>query len=148
MQPPCCYFTFYKELLFESVLFFRKSFTIHHSMALLQVALMLIPPHKFVRPPCCYYLLHKIEKYNFRLVPNGITLMPNFIQICPAVLELNHADRQTWPAQYAFISCTLCKERIKLDKKYNLEIFSIKIVTLSVCTKCSSPFSVVHYLIH
>jgi hypothetical protein len=27
--------------------------------------------------------------------PNGITSIPNYIQIRPAVLELNHMDRQT-----------------------------------------------------
>jgi hypothetical protein len=36
---------------------FRKSITIHHCVALLQVALMSIPPHKFVCPPCWYYRL-------------------------------------------------------------------------------------------
>jgi hypothetical protein len=45
----------------------------------------------------------------FTVVPNGIMSIP-FIQICPVVLELNHADRQTWPALNAFISCTSCKE--------------------------------------
>jgi hypothetical protein len=29
--------------------------------------------------------------------------MPNFIQISPVVLKLNHADRQTWSALYAFM---------------------------------------------
>jgi hypothetical protein len=64
-------------------------------MALLQVALVSIPPHKFVHQPCWYYRLQEIEKYDFRVDSNGITSIPNFIQICPAVLELNHADRQT-----------------------------------------------------
>jgi hypothetical protein len=49
-----------------------------------------------------------------RVVPNGITSIPNFIQICPVVLELNHMDRwvdgQTWSALYMFTSCTSCKE--------------------------------------
>jgi hypothetical protein len=56
---------------------------------------VLIPPHKFVRPPCWYYRLKGIIKYDFRVGPNGITSIPNTIQIRPAVLELNHADRQT-----------------------------------------------------
>jgi hypothetical protein len=94
---------------------FRTSFTIHHCMALLQVAPVSTPLHKFVRPPCWYYRLEEIVKYNLRVVPNCITSIPNFIQIRPAVLELNHADRQTWPALYAFISCTSCKERMKTN---------------------------------
>jgi hypothetical protein len=36
---------------------FRKSITTPRYMALLQVALVSIPPHKFVRPPCWYYRL-------------------------------------------------------------------------------------------
>jgi hypothetical protein len=38
---------------------------------------------------------HTVAKYHFRLYLNGIKSIPNFIQICPAVLKLNHADRQT-----------------------------------------------------
>jgi hypothetical protein len=67
---------------------FRKSITMYHCMALLQVALVSIPPHKFVCPPCLYYWSQEIVKHDFRVVPNGITSRPNFIQICPAVLKL------------------------------------------------------------
>jgi hypothetical protein len=89
-------------------------------VALLLVALMSTPTQKFVLLPHWYYRLYKIENYDFRVVPNGITSTLNFIQIHPAVLDLNHAgrqtdgrtDRQTRPALYAFISCTSCKERI------------------------------------
>jgi hypothetical protein len=38
----------------------RKYITMHHCMALLQVALVSIPPHKFVRPPYWYYRLYEI----------------------------------------------------------------------------------------
>jgi hypothetical protein len=34
---------------------FWKSVTMYHCMVLLQVALVLIPPYKYVRPPCWYY---------------------------------------------------------------------------------------------
>jgi hypothetical protein len=40
---------------------------------------------------------------------------PNFIIICPAILELKQVDRQTWSVLYAFISCTQCKEFIIID---------------------------------
>jgi hypothetical protein len=62
-------------------------------MALLQAALVSIPPHKFVRLPCWYYRLSEIEKYDFRAVPNGITSTQNFIQIRPTVIEFSNADR-------------------------------------------------------
>jgi hypothetical protein len=39
--------------------------------------------------------LKEIGKYNFKVFPNGIMSIPNFIQIHPAAVELNHADRQT-----------------------------------------------------
>jgi hypothetical protein len=54
-----------------------------------------MPPHNFVRPPCWYYRLQEIEKHDFRADPYGITSILNFIQIHPAVLKLNHADRRT-----------------------------------------------------
>jgi hypothetical protein len=73
----------------------RKSITVYHCMILLQVALVSVPPHVFVLSPCWYYRLHEIKKYDFRVDPDGIMSIPNFIQICPAVLELNHADRRT-----------------------------------------------------
>jgi hypothetical protein len=41
-------------------------------LVLLHVTLMSIPPHKFVCLPCWYYWLWEIEKYDFRVVPNGI----------------------------------------------------------------------------
>jgi hypothetical protein len=77
------------------VCIFQTSLIIHHCMALLQVVLVSIPPHKFVHPPCWYYRLEKIVKYDFRVVPNCITSIPNFIQIRPVVLELNHVNRHT-----------------------------------------------------
>jgi hypothetical protein len=53
-----------------------------------------------------------LQKYDFGIVPNGITFILIFILICPVVLQLNHANRQTRPAHNAFLSCTSCKERI------------------------------------
>jgi hypothetical protein len=121
MQLPCYYFTYNKELICTKICIFRKS-TIHYCIALLQVALVSTPPHKFVRPPCWYYRLYEIEEYDFRVVLNGMTSIPNFIQIRPAVLYLNHEDWQTnkqpWPVLYAFISCTSCRERIKTRKRF------------------------------
>jgi hypothetical protein len=89
-------FYIFKELLYQSFVFSETMHCVaHHCMALLQVALVSIPHQKFVHPPCWYYPLYKMKKHDFRVVPNGITSILNFIQIRPAVLELNHADRQT-----------------------------------------------------
>jgi hypothetical protein len=77
---------------YTNVLYFLNTFN-HHCMALLQVALVSTPPHKFVRPPCWYYQLWEIGMYDFRVIPNCITSIPNFIQIHPAVLKLKHEDR-------------------------------------------------------
>jgi hypothetical protein len=49
----------------------------------------------FVWPPHWYYSLQEIVKYNFGVVPNGVKSIPNIIQVPPAVLEFNHADRPT-----------------------------------------------------
>jgi hypothetical protein len=79
-----CYFTLYKELPYQSCVS-RQFIT----------ALVSIPPHKFVLPSCLYYRLREIKNYDFRVDPYDITSILNFIQIRPAVLELNHANRQT-----------------------------------------------------
>jgi hypothetical protein len=63
-------------------------------MVLLQVALVSDPLHKFVRPPFLYNRVHKIEKYDSKVVSNETRSISSFIQICSAVLELNHTDRQ------------------------------------------------------
>jgi hypothetical protein len=47
----------YTKNYYTEVLYFPEIKTIHHCKALLQVALVSIPPHKFVRPPCWYYRL-------------------------------------------------------------------------------------------
>jgi hypothetical protein len=54
----------YKKNYYSKVFYYyffisfnKKSITVHHCMALLQVALVSIPPHKFVHPPSCYYQL-------------------------------------------------------------------------------------------
>jgi hypothetical protein len=120
MQLPYWYFTLYKELLFKSFVFSKNLFPpIHHCMALLQLELVSIPPHKFVCPPFCYYWWKEIEKYDFRVFPCGIMSVPNFIQIRLAVFELDHADRQTWPALYAFISCIVQRMH---SNKYCIQI--------------------------
>jgi hypothetical protein len=36
---------------------------------------------------------------------SGVMSIPHFVKICPAVLELKYADRQTRPDPHAFISC-------------------------------------------
>jgi hypothetical protein len=40
-------------------------------------------------------IVGNFKKYDFGVVPNGIMPIPNFIQIRPAVLEFNHANRRT-----------------------------------------------------
>jgi hypothetical protein len=64
-------------------------------MALVQVALVSILPQKFIHLPYQYYQLQEIEKHDFRVVPNGIMSIPNFIQICSALVKLN-MQTQRW----------------------------------------------------
>lgn len=68
--------TKYKELYIKFCILLKP-------VIILQVALASITLHK-------YY-----EKYEFRIVSSDITPMPNFIQIHPAILAVNLADRQT-----------------------------------------------------
>lgn len=83
-------------------------------MCLLQVRLMLVPPHKFVRSPCLYYRQQDIKKCDVGVDSNGVMFTEKLIQIHSEVLELNHPETQTRLVLFAFISHTLCEERIKL----------------------------------
>lgn len=56
------------------------------------MALVSVPPHKFVCSPWWYYRLQEADECDLRILPNGTTSIPNFIRIRPPVLELNHAD--------------------------------------------------------
>jgi hypothetical protein len=98
----------------NKVLYFPKILNHTSLYGLIASGANVDPTSQFLRPPCWYYRSEKIEKYDFRVAPNGIMSIPNFIQIFPAVLQLNHADRQTGPVLHAFISCTSCKEHIKI----------------------------------
>jgi hypothetical protein len=40
-------------------------------------------------------ILSIVKKYEFRVASSGIMSTPNFIIICPAILELKQVDRQT-----------------------------------------------------
>jgi hypothetical protein len=76
-------------------------------------------PHKFVRPSC-YYQLQEIEKCNFMVASSGITSTPNFIQIHPAILKLNHADRHDQPYtcfHFMHIMQRMHKNGIMVDKR-------------------------------
>jgi hypothetical protein len=81
----------------------------HRFRILHEVALLSFQPLKFVLPQCCYCRL-----YEFGIVSNGITTIPSFIKIRPAILELKHADGRIdiHDQQKEFISCKSPKERI------------------------------------
>jgi hypothetical protein len=88
-KTPCCF------LIKPEICIFWKSAAVLYCVARLQVALVSSSPHMFTRPPCWCYLLYKIKKFAFRVVPSGIKSIPNFIQIRAEVLEFNHVDRHT-----------------------------------------------------
>jgi hypothetical protein len=113
MHPPLLLFYFTLWTTTSKFPIFRKSITSHHTTTLLQVAVVWIPHHKFVCPSCWYYQLQKIHKCYFKVDPSGKTSTPNFNQICPTVLDLNHADRQTdMISPICVHSCTSHKECI------------------------------------
>jgi hypothetical protein len=64
-------------------------------MTLFHLPLVLIIPHKFFLRHFVITRWLEFLKYDFRIVPNGTTSIPNFILIRPLVLDLNHADRRT-----------------------------------------------------
>jgi hypothetical protein len=62
--------------------------------------------YKFVRIPCCYYQLQKIETYKFWVTSDDITFIWNLIKIRPLVFKLKHADRHYQP--HVNSSCAHC----------------------------------------
>lgn len=81
------------------------------------MAFVCIPFHKFVPPQCWHYEFRKFGKHKNRVASNGTTPILNFNQIRPAVLNMNHTDRQTdrqtRAALHEIVSYTSCKECIK-----------------------------------
>jgi hypothetical protein len=99
------------------------------------VAVVPLPPHKLVRPPCWYYRLHEIKNCYFWVTAGDATTKPNLIIRHGAVLEMNHAynvlkcplhryspccyvaeiNIDHWDSYLTLISCKLCgKERLPL----------------------------------
>jgi hypothetical protein len=63
-------------------------------------------------------LPHLVAEYHFKLHCNGIKPVPNIIQIRPAVLELNRADRQTGltrPICVHFMHLATKQRKISID---------------------------------
>jgi hypothetical protein len=126
-----------QRITIPKVCIFRKSITINHCMALLQVALLSITSHKFVRLPCWHYRLYEIEKLDFRVVPDGITSMPNFIQIRLAVLDLNHADRQTDMISHICVHFMHIVERINyIQDVLKVALPKFLVVIIRRCQMC------------
>jgi hypothetical protein len=72
---------------------------------------------------------HTKLKYNFRVVPNGVTSIPNSIQICPAVLKTNHVNRQT------VTSATCIYFTHIMQRTYN-DRFTKNIINISTTMHC------------
>jgi hypothetical protein len=85
---------------------FRKSVTIYHRTDVPQLALVSIPPHKPLPPPCWYFRLQEIEKYGFKVDPqwyNYTKFHPN-----PSSGSRDESRRQINMTN----TCTTCKERL------------------------------------
>jgi hypothetical protein len=61
-----------------------------------------VAPHHITAAPWCTppaspfrSMPHPVSKHHIRLHSNGIKFTPNFIQIQPVVLEMNHVSRKT-----------------------------------------------------
>jgi hypothetical protein len=81
----------------------QKSTAIYHCTVLLQVVLMLILAHKFF---VCHVGINdcrKLKTYVCKVHPSGTMSIPNFIEICPAVLKLNHMDGQTCQSDFKYL---------------------------------------------
>jgi hypothetical protein len=90
MQTACYYFTFCRELLQTRLSFeFSENLTYDPIVSGARVD----STSKVCSSAMLVYRFVRIEKCYLRVEPNFITSIRNFIQIGPAVLELNNADR-------------------------------------------------------
>jgi hypothetical protein len=53
------------------------------------------PPHEFMPLLRCYYPLQENTKYEIGLASSGVVYIPHVVEVCPAVLDLKHADVET-----------------------------------------------------
>jgi hypothetical protein len=60
---------------------FRRYIIMHHFRTLHCVELLSLPSREFIRPPCNYKWLQKIEKYEVRVASSSKRLMQNFVKI-------------------------------------------------------------------
>jgi len=61
----------------NSCIFFEDLF----ACIILIVTQTLLPPHKFVRPPCCYYWLQEIINFAVGISYRNTIFVPNFVKI-------------------------------------------------------------------
>lgn len=66
----------------------------YHGYCTCAVALVSLPPNKFVHPLRCYYLMYEIKKYEYGMASNAITFIRNFIKILSVVLMLTQMAKQ------------------------------------------------------
>jgi hypothetical protein len=90
LQPPFCYFTLLREFLY-----FPNNYNLTPLYGPTASGAIVKSTSQFPSPAMLVSLTAGIRKYGSRIYPNGITSIPNFIQIRPSLLELNIADRQT-----------------------------------------------------
>jgi hypothetical protein len=69
---------------------------IAHAQRITGNGVLIVTPHSFEHPSRWYYELQEIN-YNFGLASNGITPIPNFMNVSPTILNLLHAHRRTSP---------------------------------------------------
>jgi hypothetical protein len=118
MQPPRRCFTFFRELLYHSCVFFEYL-----------LSFIIVWPYIKWRK-CRSHLTSSFVRHvgitdcrnlksagtNLGAACSGTTFIPVFIRIHPMVLELNHVDRRTdrqsWLALHVSVSCTSCEERV------------------------------------
>jgi hypothetical protein len=72
----------------------------------------MLPPHKFSRPSCCYWLLQEIIKYGIVLAFNGITFIPSFVKIAHLIKKYNSGmQTQTlFHALWSIFHTPLCRK--------------------------------------
>jgi hypothetical protein len=76
---------------------------ITYAQVIMGNGVVILPPHVFDKPLRWYWQLKGIKIYGHGIGTNGVISIPNFMKICPLILELLHVYRRTSMAKTSLL---------------------------------------------
>jgi hypothetical protein len=65
---------------------FKADDVIMHAQRITGNGILTVPHHNFEHLSHWYYLVQEIKNYEFGILSNGMTALPDFMKICPTML--------------------------------------------------------------